>query len=181
MIVIMFVEFFDLLWTRATPDRHIGAGEYLFYRGDAVRNLYLVKSGEIKLARHQQDGRVFDLHHAVGPAVFAEASVYTRRYHCDAVAVADCMLRSIPIRKFRTLLRSEAGLAETWESYLAHALQSARHRTEIMAMHTVADRLSAWLEANEGQLPPRGQWKSVAAQIGVSPEALYRELAKARR
>lgn len=181
MIIIMYTEFFDDLWMRAAADRQIGAGEFLFYRGDEVRNLYLVRSGQIKLARHQQDGRVFDLHLAAGPAVFAEASVYERRYHCDAVVVADCLLRSISIKKFRTLLRSESGLAETWESYLAHALQSARHRTEIMSMHKVADRLTAWLEANEGRLPPRGQWRQVAAQIGVSPEALYRELARNRR
>jgi hypothetical protein len=30
-------------------------------------------------------------------------------------------------------------------------------------------------------LPPKGEWKSVAEQIGVSPEALYRELSRRRK
>ena len=43
----------------------------------------------------------------------------------------------------------------------------------------VSARLDAWL-AWHGELPPRGDWKQLADQIGVSPEALYREMARRR-
>jgi len=48
------------------------------------------------------------------------------------------------------------------------------------SLKTVAMRLDGWLAMNEGGVPPKGRWREVAAEIGVSPEALYRELAKRR-
>jgi hypothetical protein len=44
----------------------------------------------------------------------------------------------------------------------------------------VADRLDAWLAAGEGKLPAKGEGRGLAAEIGISPEALYRELARRR-
>ncbi|MCP4184697.1 MAG: hypothetical protein GY761_15500 [Hyphomicrobiales bacterium] len=44
-------------------------------------------------------------------------------------------------------------------------------------MKKVSERLDAWLDWYSGELPHKGEWKEVAAEIGVSPEALYRELA----
>jgi len=34
---------------------------------------------------------------------------------------------------------------------------------------------------NNAKLPPKGEWRNLANQIGVSPEALYREIAKRRQ
>ncbi len=44
-------------------------------------------------------------------------------------------------------------------------------------MKKVSERLDAWLDWRSGDFPARGEWKEIAAEIGVSPEALYRELA----
>ena len=52
-------------------------------------------------------------------------------------------------------------------------------RAEILSLRTVAQRLSAWLELN-GELPAKGEWLILAAEIGTSPEALYREIARRR-
>jgi hypothetical protein len=46
-------------------------------------------------------------------------------------------------------------------------------------MKTVAARLDAWIEWN-GELPPKGEWISLAAELAVSPEALYREIGRRR-
>jgi hypothetical protein len=56
---------------------------------------------------------------------------------------------------------------------------SARVRAEIRSLPKVAERLEAWLR--EGHvLPDKGCWQDVAAELGVSREALYRELARRR-
>jgi len=47
-------------------------------------------------------------------------------------------------------------------------------------LKTVAARLDAWLAFHDNQLPPRGKRVEFAREIGVSPEALYRELARRR-
>ena len=71
-------------------------------------------------------------------------------------------------------------LGNVWASYLARELQRARLRSEILSLKTVAQRLDAWIGWNGGRPPEKGEWKFVASQIGVSPEALYREIAKRR-
>ena len=53
----------------------------------------------------------------------------------------------------------------------------ARLRAEILAFRTIAERLGAWIAA-KGEFPPKGTWKTVAQEIGTSPESLYREIAR---
>ena len=79
----------------------------------------------------------------------------------------------------RKLFDSDPTVAAAWASHLAHEVRSARLRAEILAFKTVAERLSAWI-ATKGEFPPKGTWKSVAQEIGTSPEALYREIAQRR-
>jgi hypothetical protein len=49
-----------------------------------------------------------------------------------------------------------------------------------VSLKTVAERLDAWLALHDDGLPPKGQRLRVASEIGVTPEALYRELARRR-
>jgi hypothetical protein len=53
-------------------------------------------------------------------------------------------------------------------------------RAEILSLKTVSARLDAWMDWNGGVLPNKGEWKLVAGEISVSPEALYRELGRRR-
>ena len=71
------------------------------------------------------------------------------------------------------------GVAESWSALLARSVQAARLRSEIRSLPRVADRLDAWL--GEGNaLPERGHWQDVAAELGITREALYRELSRRR-
>ena len=82
--------------------------------------------------------------------------------------------------KIKHLFHRDEAFSELWAGYLAREVQAARHLTEILSQKTVAERLDGWL-AWQGTAPAfDGKWKDVAVQIGVSPEALYRELAKRR-
>lgn len=63
--------------------------------------------------------------------------------------------------------------------HLSREVRNARQRAEILSLRTVADRLDAWLAEN-GDMPEKGLWKNVAEEIGASPEALYREIARRR-
>ena len=45
-----------------------------------------------------------------------------------------------------------------------------------MSLRTVSEWHDFWLAWNEGGMPEKGLWKNIAEEIGVSPEALYREL-----
>jgi CRP/FNR family transcriptional regulator, dissimilatory nitrate respiration regulator len=98
---------------------------------------------------------------------------------CDAVAVAPTVTRSVRKSAVRARLARNRAFAEAWLAHLAREVQAARTRAEILSLRTVAERLDAWVAAR-GTFPAKGEWKTLAAEIGTSPEALYRELAKRR-
>jgi CRP-like cAMP-binding protein len=180
MIEIMSTGLADRLRSFPGRDRALAPGQYLFHRGDPVRVLYQVLAGEVRLTRHQTDGATLVLQRAVAGDILAEASLFVARYHCDAIAATASSVRSIATRVLRERLAREPGFAEAWSAHLAGLVQRARLRAEILSLKTVAAKLEAWLAWNEGTLPPKGDWKSLAAEIGTSPEALYRELGKRR-
>ncbi|WP_284165867.1 hypothetical protein [Frigidibacter sp. SD6-1] len=59
-------------------------------------------------------------------------------------------------------------------------MQSARFRSGLLALRCVTERLDAWL-AEGHDLPPHGQLQDLAADLGVTREALYRELSRRRK
>ena len=180
MIMIMSDEIFQILERKAEGSLSLAVGERLFHREDPIERMYLLPIGAIDLVRYQRDGKQVILHRAQARAVLAEASLYFEHYHCDAVCVRPATVLSIPKRRFERLLHVDRKLAALWPAYLARELQNARYRSELLTRKTVAERLAGWLEMNGGKLPPKGQWKSVASEVGVSPEALYRQLARHR-
>lgn len=152
-------------------------GETVFRQGDPVRHLYFVTGGAIDLVRHQPSGAALVLQHAGPDTILAEASIESATYHCAAVAVSSSTAWAISKKEFLNRLAQNPKLALALIRRLARELQNARLQTEILSMKTVAERLDAWI-AWRGSLPPKGQWVHLAAELGVSPESLYREIAK---
>ena len=160
--------------------QHFEAGESLFHRGDPVTDIHVVLSGAIHLVRYQGDGSVLILQRADPGSVLAEASLYSGTYHCDAVAFGAADTRVYAKASLKKLLANSPEFSNVWASHLARELQRARLRAEILSLRTVAERLDAWMAWNGGSAPRKGEWKLVANQIGISPEALYREIARRR-
>jgi CRP-like cAMP-binding protein len=178
MITIMSHAIVAELRALRSGERALPEGSLVFHRGDPVTHLFLVLDGTIELTRHRADGGMVVLQRAAPNAVLAEASVFSERYHCDAFAVAPSVLLAVPIATVRAQLGRSPQFAEAWAMYLAQEVQAARLRNEILSLKTVAERLDAWLLSHGERLPTKGAWKSLALEIGVSPEALYRELSR---
>ena len=180
MIVIMSEIFVEQLIVMGERQHTLAQGTCFFHQGDKVTTVYVVKEGLVELTRHQQDGTSIVLQRATRQTVLAEASVYSENYHCDALVALPATLWEIPKATFIKRLREDDAFSNLWAAYLAREVQGARYRCEIMSRKTVTERLDGWLAWHGNKLPEKGQWKGVARQIGVSPEALYRELAKRR-
>ncbi|MGR3749185.1 Crp/Fnr family transcriptional regulator [Paracoccus sp. R12_1] len=177
MIVIMS-DLFEPLFTDAAA-REFAAGDLLFRAGDPVVSMILLRAGRADLVRHTDHGLKMILQRAGPGQTLAEASAWSDTYHCDAVAAESCVAALLPRHVFVARLRSDPDLAELWARNLARAVQAARLRAEIRSLPRVADRLDAWL--GEGHnLPEKGRLQEVAAELGVTREALYRELSRRR-
>lgn len=149
----------------------------LFHADDRVRTLFFVESGCVALERYLETGTATCLQRARAGQILAEASVYAEHYHCGARALEASVVKAVPVLEVRGRLHSNADLAEAWARHLARTVQTTRFLAEVRGLRTVSERLDAWL-AEHGAIPAKGQWKTLAAELAVSQEALYRELAK---
>ncbi len=180
MIAIMSPELTSRLGRLAGRDLEFAPGAAVFHRGDAVHFVHMVRAGVIHLVRHQANGAALTLQRAASGSILAEASVYSDSYHCDARAETPAATRAIARETFLHALAGDAALALEWTRHLANEVQRARLHAEILSLRTVAARLDAWLAWNRA-LPRKGLWANVAHEISVSPEALYREVARRGR
>jgi CRP-like cAMP-binding protein len=182
MIIIMYQDtttpsLTDLFCEFTNPP--YSSGQVLFRTGQRVAQMYLVVQGRVELQRQTPKGDILTLQNAGPGNILAEASAYSTHYHCNAQTVEPTQLAVLTKSAFLAALDKEPRLARAWSCLLANSVQAARMRAEIRSLPTVASRLEAWLEQGN-TLPQKGRWQALAAELSVSREALYRELARRR-
>ncbi len=157
-------------------------GARLFAAGRRPVAMFYVGAGEVTLERPGIDGNPIILqrtrHGFVG-----EASLQSARYHCDASAVADSDVTKIPVRELRDAMETDPAFAVRWIGMLNREVKRLRLQCERLTLNTVEARLLHLLET-EGQAggyPLGAGLKSIAREIGVSHEALYRCVARLER
>lgn len=180
MIAIMSSPGLHDLWDESAAERQLAAGEVLFRSGDTVRSIHRIAGGAVALIRPLPHGSDLIIQRAHAGTLLAEASIFAETYHCNAVALSPARVDSLPVTRVRAALRASPELAWSLAGYLAAELQKSRALTEIVSLKTVAARLDAWLGLTGETLPPKGRWRELAAVLGVTPEAFYRELAGRR-
>lgn len=180
MIAIMLNDLISKFEAQATSVICKQAGEHLFSRGDNISSMFLLLKGQLKLCRTGLEGGELTLHRVKATNFVAEASLYSKLYHCDAVALEECRIVRMPKAEFNLLLHENHSTIDQWTAHIAHELQEARLRSDILTKRRIDERLNIWLAWNDHKLPQKGQWKELAFELGVSPEALYREIAKRR-
>lgn len=164
---------------KGARSRKLSKGAAVFRQLDPVQSMYLVRSGAVALERPMADGVPLTLHTAIANMALAEASLFAEAYHCDAVVRSSyAEVASLPRIAFLDAIQRSPDAALSLIETHAKEVQAQRARIEILRLRRVAERLDAWLDFH-GE-PPKGEWISVADQIGVSPPALYRELARRR-
>lgn len=180
MIAIMFPAHIARLLPLADRDIALADGQRVFTTGEAVRFIYVVREGGVQMLRRQPAGAALVVHHARPGGLVAEASVFAQAYHCEALATGQTLLARIPRARVLELQVQEPRWLQQFAAHLAAEVQRARSRSELLSLKKVSERLDAWFSLNPGEMPGRGRWVDWAGELGVSPEALYRELAKRR-
>ena len=160
--------------------RELGA-EVLFEQGDRAAAIYKVESGRLRLVRRTVDDHLVILHTACRREFFAEASLFAATYHCDAVAAEPSQIRVYPKAKVMEALRTDPVLAPAFMARLAHQLQELRARMELRSIHSARERVLQYLrlraDLDRRSIAIEGQLQDIAAEIGITREALYRTLA----
>ncbi|MDD9922395.1 MAG: Crp/Fnr family transcriptional regulator [Boseongicola sp.] len=147
------------------------AGETLFRQGAETTGLYIVQNGRVHLERVGPNGERFVIHRAVAGTSFAEASIFSEHYHCDAVVIEAGEFVRIDKTAVLTAF-ADVEFARTYGRQAARQIQSQRQLLEIVGIRSAEERVMAGLVA--GLLD--GQVVDFAALLHLSHEATYRAL-----
>lgn len=168
---------FNTLPKSALKTVNLGKDELLFRQSDPPSFLYFLCSGHVQLRRHTEAGEAIIIHNAHGGQSFAEASLFSSNYHCDAVACETSEL--VAINKVRILktMRQNSLFAFALSARFATEMQAQRRKLELVSMKSAPQRVFAAIA--DGMLT--GSVTTFAAEIGLTHEATYRALTQLTR
>lgn len=166
-------------------ERKLKAGAALFRLGDKSLGLCEVVAGRVRLARMDRAGHEIVLHVAGPGDIIAEASLFSPHYHCDAIASTDAVVRIYPKQVVLAAFAREPETVQAFAAMLARQVMSLRTRIEQRNIRSARERLRHYLSLNtsaDGRtVELRGTLKDLAAELGLTHEALYRTLAVLER
>jgi len=124
--------------------------------------------------------------HVAGPGeTLAEASLFSPDYHCDAIASTDVVVRIYPKAALLAAFDQDPKAAQAFSATLAHQVMHLRTRIEQRNIRSARERVRHFLKLNadaDGRtVALRGTLKDLAAELGLTHEALYRTLAALER
>lgn len=162
--------------------RFCARGDVLFKQGKKPVQLLFVSHGEVVLQRLGVQGETVILQRSRNGFI-AEASLHSARYHCDALVINSGEIVSIPLEAIKRTLFSDPAFAVRWIAMLNQEVKRLRAQCERLSKKGVKDRLLHLIESegSQGQLALGSGLKSLAAELGVTHEALYRTVADLER
>ena len=156
--------------------RVLSKGEMLFKQGAKPETLFYIVSGEAVLSRISSHGESTVLQRRK-TGFLSEASLLSEKYHCDAFATQSGLAITIPIQTIRNALM-ESDFAIKWVALLSREIMRLRTQSERLGLKDIKSKLLHLIETEgtQGTLTLQSDFKSLASEIGVTHEALYRTI-----
>lgn len=140
--------------------------------------MFYVIAGEVTLERTGPQGEPVVLQRTRLGFV-SEASLKVAKYHCDALAITDTNVIKVPAKELAAALDRDPDFASRWISMLNAEVKRLRLHCERLSMKSVKDRVLHLIntEGKNGEYQVNTGLKSLAGELGITHEALYRTLA----
>jgi CRP-like cAMP-binding protein len=155
----------------------------VFRQGSAVVDGFTLEIGEVHLIRNTRDGNRVVLHRARRGEALAEDATFSGTYSSDGLAISPVRIRAWPRQVLfaaMAKLDHQAVLRSTLD-----ALHHARTALQLRDNRSATDRLAAWLSLHATGEPPivviEQTWTTVADEVGLRREVVYRVLAEFER
>lgn len=156
---------------------HFEKGDYLFHQGEKPEYMFFIVSGEAVLTRTSSHGEPTTLQRCKG-GFLSEASLLTDVYHCDAIVTNSGQAITLPIKSLRDAL-TDSKFSMKWVQLLSKEIMRLRTQSERLGLKDIRSKLIHLIETEgkQGVLTLQSDFKSMASEIGVTHEALYRAIA----
>ncbi len=162
--------------------RDLAAGQILFAQHDRAEAFFILESGHIQLLNYTEDGAQINHYGVRAGESFAEVALFYEHYLCTAIANTASRVLMVPKAPYLRALRSQPDLAEAFMARLAQRLHESKLLLELRGIRPAEKRVLHYLQLNVSadsltvdlKLP----LKTLAGDLGLSPEALSRALKK---
>jgi CRP-like cAMP-binding protein len=164
--------------------RRAAPGDLLFRQGSPTVGVFKLVSGRVRLFRTTAGGAQATMHTARPGELFAEASLFSTHYHCDAEALESSQLLLYPKAALMRSLRETPELLWSFTAELARRVQGLRTRIEVQRTRSARERVLQFLQLHcdsKGLWLQQGTLKQLADELALTHEALYRTLAELER
>lgn len=147
-------------------------GDVLFRQNQTASGLYCVVSGCVTLQRTGLSGDTLTLHRAVSGGLFAEASIFSAAYHCDAICTEAGGVTKIAKADVVATIQSNPAFSEGFTRLLAIQVQQYRAHIELLAIPSAKEHILAAVHAGYFDATVT----ELATRINLSHEACYRAM-----
>ncbi|MGJ8627440.1 MAG: Crp/Fnr family transcriptional regulator [Sulfitobacter sp.] len=147
-------------------------GDVLFRQSQPTSGLYLVVAGCVTLQRTGLGGETLTLHRAVSGGLFAEASVFSATYHCDATCTEAGSVMKIASADIISTMQTDRAFSEAFTRLLAIQVQQYRAHIELLAIPSAKQRILAAVQAGYFDATVT----ELATRINLTHETCYRAL-----
>lgn len=167
-------------------ERRLGSDDWVFGHRSVARSLVALLEGTVSLGL--RDGMAMAPERLLhGPAWLDAASAWTTGapHTLDARALTSVRVIELPRRELQALIGERPALATAFVALLAHEVQRLSLQAHELMHKDAGGRLAAWLQRQllgaQTRLRLAERKRDIAAQLGMSPETLSRQMRELSR
>jgi len=178
---------FDQSFAAGLPVRtqSLSDEQSLFAARQKPTRMYLVSEGCVRLVRPSRTGTSAVMQRARAGEWIAESSLFSDRYHCEAIAQGKSQVISVGKRDLLDAFERDPPRSLQFCELLSNQLRRLRAVHEIVRIRSARDRLLQWLLLQATGNPPVFRldqtWTEVADEISLTREAVYRAVSELKR
>lgn len=162
------------------PERKLDRDEALFRQGEPATAVFLIRRGRLRMVRNLASGDRITIHTGRTGELFAEGSLFSEVYQCDAIAAEPTRVCGCGKAEMLAAIRDSPATMFALLAQVTHSLHHARAMRELRNIRAADDRVLQHLHlsaAKDGAVAFDRPLLEVAEDLGLSHEAYYRSLA----
>jgi CRP-like cAMP-binding protein len=163
------------------PVRTLARGEPLFQQGAPATAVFKIVRGRLRMIRHLACGDRITIHTGRSSELFAEGSLFSDVYQCDAIAAEPTQIRACGKAEMLAAINGSPSTILALLEQVTRLLHHARAMRELRNIRSAEDRVLQHLHLSAskvGTVVFDRPLLEVAEDLGLTHEAYYRALAK---
>jgi len=162
------------------PIQTLARGEPLFRQGEPAAAVFKIVRGRLRMIRQLASGGRITIHTGRTGELFAEGSLFSDVYQCEAVAAEPTEVRACGKAEMLEALGDSPATLLALLKQVTHSLHHARAMRELRNIRSAEDRVLQHLHlsaSKDGKIEFDRPLLEVAEDLGLTHEAYYRALA----